>query len=558
MKKLIAGLLLALLLAGGQAFASNVTGTGGGSNDGILQAGVNATANTTLQERAYNMLTILDRVANYTQDLINNSSTVDNETMNLYAQAESLRMSAWAAYNAGNYSEAITTAMSAMEAYELVIERVVPSGDMQQMNSSMGNQALYWASVELQRAKEYLAYAAEIIDEASKLGIDTTQASQLYNQTAEAYSRVEADIKNGDMTSLRSDMRTAESLRMQLEMAVERLVREILSASAGDIAETFTKKLEAELNRTAELMALMESVIGNSSADDPRASMMMRMIEMRKAELQNMLAMVQRLIDAGRYEMALRMVREINLELEEAISEIGQMALEFRNGYMMDYCGQYANTTTQPMSQDYQKYCNQSWWGQWEREMGTMMGTGWWNEETDHMGTGMGMSQNGSWNSMGMGSMGGWNDPWWSDDEEGMNWRASSNGSMGGGWMNQEDSHRGNGTGHGTTYDDWSENWTGANNGNWTTNQTNSTEADNETTGWNGMLDSNQTGNNDQDDSTGDTGGSMDDGSNDQGNTGGSGTGSDDSGNNDQGDNDSNDDSGGSGGCGNCSGWWGG
>ncbi len=30
------------------------------------------------------------------------------------------------------------------------------------------------------------------------------------------------------------------------------------------------------------------------------------------------------------------------------------------------------------------------------------------------------------------------------------------------------------------------------------------------------MLDSNQTGNNDQDDSTGDTGGSMDDGSNDR------------------------------------------
>ncbi|WP_367883924.1 hypothetical protein [Thermococcus peptonophilus] len=119
-------------------------------------------------------------------------------------------------------------------------------------------------------------------------------------------------------------------------------------------------------------MALMESVIGNSSADDPpRASMMMRMIEMRKAELQNMLAMVQRLIDAGRYEMALRMVREINLELEEAISEIGQMALEFRNGYMMDYCGQYANTTTQPMSQDYQKYCNQSWWGgQWGERNG--------------------------------------------------------------------------------------------------------------------------------------------------------------------------------------------
>ncbi len=38
--------------------------------------------------------------------------------------------------------------------------------------------------------------------------------------------------------------------------------------------------------------------------------------------------------------------------------------------------------------------------------MGTMMGTGWWNEETDHMGTGMGMSQNGSWNSMGMGQHG--------------------------------------------------------------------------------------------------------------------------------------------------------
>ncbi|WP_157255234.1 hypothetical protein [Palaeococcus ferrophilus] len=554
MKKLIAGLLLALLLAGGQAFADNVTGTVGGSNSGTLQVGVNVTTNVTLQERAYNMLIILERVANYTTILIDNSGTVDNETLSLYAQAENLRGSAWAAYNAGNYSEAITAAMSAMETYELVIERMTPSSGMQQMNPSanMNSQALYWASIELQRAKEYLAYAAEIIDEASGLGIDTSQASELYDQTVEAYTRVEVDIKNGDVSNLRNDMRVAENLRMRLEMAVEGLVRGILSANAGDIAETFTKKLEVELNRTAELMTLMESVMGNSSADDPRASMMLRMIEMRKAELQNMLAMVQRLIDSGRYEMALRMVKEINLELEEAISEIGQAAMEFQNSYMMDYCGQYANTTTQPMSPDYQKYCNQSWWGQWEREMDDMMGTGWWNEETDHMGAGMGMNQNGSWNGMGMDNMGGWNGPWWSDDEEGMNWRAPGNGSMGGGWISQEDSHRGNGTRYGMVYDDWSENWMGTNNGNWTMNQTNSTETSNETTEGNAMQDGDQMEDSNQDSGAGDMSNNMGDGSDDQNNMTDSGDGSGGSGNDDQ----DNDDSGGS--SGSWNGWWGG
>ncbi|KUH34536.1 hypothetical protein APY94_01585 [Thermococcus celericrescens] len=550
-KKLIAGILLALLLAGGQALASNVAGAGSTTTSGTAMAG-NATFNATLQDRAYYMLTLLEGVANYTTELMDNLNAIDNKTMNLYAEAENLRQSSWAAYDMGNYSAAMTIAMNAMEVYELVVERIVPAGSAGRpgMGPGMGGmmngqEALYWAKIELQRAREYLAYVSRIIDEASKLGIDTSEISALYSQTVEAYNRVEADIENGDVSSLGDDMRRAESLRMQLEMAVEGLVREILTASAGDIAETFTKKLEAELNRTSELMALMESVIGNTS--DTKAPMMLRMLEMRRTDLQNMLGMVQRLIDSGRYEMALRMVKEINLELEETIMEIGQTAMEFRNGYMMDYCGQYANTTAQPMNPDYQKYCNQSWWGQWEREMDDMMGTGWWNEEESHMGARMGMSQNGSWNSMGMGSMGGWNGPWWSDEER-MNQGTSGNGSMGGSWMNPEDNYGWNGA-----HDDWSESWMGTNN--WTMNQINGT------TGGNIMEDEDD--NHMENDQEGNMGSGMNNNSdNDQDNhMEDSNDDSNDNWSNDQGNNDSNDNSSG---CGNCSGggnwgnWWGG
>lgn len=619
-KKLIAGLLLALLLAGGQAFASNVTGAGNTTTSGTAMA-VNATFNVTLQEGAYYMLTLLDGVANYTADLMGNMSTIDNETSSLYAEAENLRQSAWAAYDMANYSAAITIAMNAMETYELVIERAMPantagSPGMNQGMGGMGNgqEALYWAKIELQRAREYLAYVSRIIDEATKLGIDTSEISALYSQTVEAYNRVEADIENGDVSSLRDDMRRAESLRMQLEMAVESgPVRAILMASADNIAQTFMKKIEAELNKTAKLMEIISNLTANGTGTG-----MMNMLQMRQMEIQRMLEMVKSAVQAGQYERALYMIREINEELSEAITEINMAAMQFRDTYMGEYCGNYWSGNPNG-TQDYPQYCNQSWWMEWGS---SMMGNGMtgWSGEPGHSQ----WSAQDDWNmGWGMGhGMGDWNDPWWGENEHGRNRGESKDNSrdtnrMGTGntntrnartdantnhnmWghntnddmsnvNNNSNSHHNSWnsghemewnnsssedywwswTGNNTTGSNWSGHWAGNQNGtgNWTSNQTSSTNGNTThgSMGDNHMNDDTPGGMddmNDMDNGTGNQDNHMEDPNEDSGNTGGCGNctggGNGSNGNDDNdngGGNDDHDNGGGNGSWGN---WWGG
>ncbi|NJE31053.1 hypothetical protein E3E38_08355 [Thermococcus sp. 18S1] len=302
--------------------ATNVTNT-----TPVNMTNVTNTTNTSLQTSAYNLLVILDKVANYTAGLIaelNASNiTISNYTLDLYSQAEATRAQAWELYNAGNYSESINASMNALYLYKEVIEELTDYYE-EHKEKKMEEEHEYYETImdakeELHRAAEYFPYVEKVIAEAQSEGLNVTYVVELYNETKAAYMVVAQDLASGNITALNVDLEYAEELMDKLEDAVEDLSEGIVDAKADEISHAFMEKLQEQMRLMEKLMAML----GNSTINATY-------LQENLVELQTMYGEFNALVESGQYEEALDMLHDINEELKEIIEDTKEIEKEYK------------------------------------------------------------------------------------------------------------------------------------------------------------------------------------------------------------------------------------
>lgn len=369
-KRVIGTSIFALLLLGSIGLASNVTmsnETASIDNETTVMGNVTVdiTLNVSLAEQAYGLLLIIEKLSNYVTVMINATLNVDNEILQEFNETEALREAAWGAYNSSNYQLAIELAMEAMEGYRDIIKELMPEEETTKNETEEYEELIIEAQQELRRAQEYLSYVEEILNEASQLGIDVSLFLELYNQTAEAYEKVEIDITNGNLTALNEDLKLAEDLREKLSEAIEEdLIPQMLSMKADEISIVFVSKLNVQLNRTIELMNMIENLTQISNVTYPLGyeEEIRDILKDYQEELREIVEEVNNLIEEGEYDEALELIEEINEELRDIVNEIKEVREEFYKEYLEKYCEEYRE---QGEEGHYEKYCER---GEWESE----------------------------------------------------------------------------------------------------------------------------------------------------------------------------------------------
>ncbi len=288
----------------------------------------NATNTTNMSGvQAYNLLVILDKVANYTAGLIaelNASNvTISNYTLDLYYQAEATRAQAWELYNAGNYSESINASMNALYLYKEVIEELTDYYE-EHKEKKMEEEHDYYETImdakeELHRAAEYFPYVEKVIEEAKAEGLNVTYVMELYNETKAAYMVVAQDLAGGNITALKADLEYAEELMDKLEDAVEELQEQIVTAKADEISQAFMEKLQEQMKLMQELMAMLQNSTINATY-----------LQENLMELQTMYEQFNALVESGQYEEALDMLHDINEELKEIMEDTKEIEKEYK------------------------------------------------------------------------------------------------------------------------------------------------------------------------------------------------------------------------------------
>lgn len=366
-KKVIGTSIFALLLLGSIGLASNVTmsnETASIDNETTVMGNVTVdiTLNVSLAEQAYGLLLIIEKLSNYVTVMINATLNVDNEILREFNETEALREAAWGAYNSSNYQLAIELAMEAMEGYRDIIKELMPEEETTKNETEEYEELIIEAQQELRRAQEYLSYVGEILNEASQLGIDVSLFLELYNQTAEAYEKVEIDITNGNLTALNEDLKLAEDLREKLSEAIEEdLIPQMLSMKADEISIVFVSKLNVQLNKTIELMNMIENLTQISNVTYPPGyeEEIRDILKDYQEELKGIVEEVNNLIKEGEYDEALELIKEINEELRDIVNEIKEVREEFYKEYLEKYCEEYRE---QGEEGHYKKYCEREEW----------------------------------------------------------------------------------------------------------------------------------------------------------------------------------------------------
>lgn len=334
-KMLFALLVSTLLPMGAISWALAANGTA--ANETVITlnlasntSNVNSTnatiSNETLEEVAYNLLLILDRLANYTAGLLEQGN-LTNSTLELYHKAEGLRTEAWHAYNIGNFTISIEKAIHAMGVYKEVIEKLTEKPYEEKDYEHEYYELMIEAKEEVERMSEYFIYAKKLIEEAQKAGIDVSDIILLYNQTKEMYLKVEQDLLSGNFTALEKDLENARELKDKLDSSLEELSEEIIKEEADEIVKAFMEKLEEQMELIQELIAIAQKVGVNQTYLNQSMEM-----------LQLITANVSMLVQSGQYEKALELMEELNHKLEEIVESMEEAKEEISEEYGYVYC----------------------------------------------------------------------------------------------------------------------------------------------------------------------------------------------------------------------------
>ena len=300
---IIIGVLISLTTATwSTATTSNVT-VSATTNETI-------TTNNSLQVQAYNLLVIVDGVANYTSMLITDlearNVTIPSPILANYTEAQSLRLTAWDYYTAGFYNKSIETSLNALQAYKILIQSLTEY-TAQPTNDTYLSLILE-AKASLRRATGYFPYAERVIMKASEDGLNVTGVKGLYHETREAYKKLSEDLTNGNYSALQGDLDSAEKLMKELQAAIQHLNKEITNAEAERIAHAFMKKLEEQMMLTEHLLLQLGNSTGNASK-----------LNQNLAMLQLMYSQLEEMIKKGEYTKALQTIGDASKKLKSVV-----------------------------------------------------------------------------------------------------------------------------------------------------------------------------------------------------------------------------------------------
>ncbi len=332
MKALIAifiGILIPLSTAAwSMAVTSNTTSTTTTNNT----VTTNASVNISLQLQAYNLLVIVDGVANYTSALITaleaRNVTMPPSVLANYTEAQDLRFKAWDYYTAGFYNHSIETSLLALKTYKGVIQYLTAYTSLEPPNNTYAP-LIAEAKANLHRAASYFPYAEKVIMKAQEEGLNVTGVQNLYDQTKEAYMKVAEDLANGSYTALESDLKRAKELMGTLQEAIQELNRDITNAEAERITHAFMKKIEEQMMLTEHLMIQL----GNSSKE-------LEMLNHNLAMLQLVYSQLEEIIKNGEYTKALQMMEDANKKLKSVVESNRKVRKEMEKGRKGQHKGQ--------------------------------------------------------------------------------------------------------------------------------------------------------------------------------------------------------------------------
>jgi len=245
--------------------------------------------NSVLKERSYGLLKVLNRTANFTNQLVSVSNVSVNVEETL-KKAESLRIQANKLYAQGKYEESIERAKEALKLYRRIIIELLRATKEPQNKSILirGMAMLERGMVYLERIRPMLKLAIRLYPRYS------SNISELYNETLKAYKSLALDLKSGNVTAVSRDLEKIQILREKLDRVAMLLVRHQLRAESPYIAT----HLEVELEHHLHLL-----INGTNST--------------LALKLQRKMERIHELIKEGKYEEALALEVALSVKFHE-------------------------------------------------------------------------------------------------------------------------------------------------------------------------------------------------------------------------------------------------
>ncbi|WP_048150190.1 hypothetical protein [Thermococcus sp. AM4] len=290
MRRLMALLISAVLVLSIVPFGfGSVSATSTTDEQSLTNSTANSTAEQVLAQR---IVAIVERLHNMTSALENVSLPENASVMERYQLAEEYRERMEEAYRNGNYSEAVTEGILAMHQYRVVLQ------SMEQFREQV--------RVSVERMEEYFRDAEKLIATCDRAGINTTLAWRLLNETRKAYGLVIEDLREGNFTKAREDLKTANELKAKLDGELERLRGSLAYANAERIVNAF-------LERGQKAITFMENVLARVNETATNATV----LQERVTSFEELYNRVKEMSEAGNYTGAMALL----LEEKEIVKE---------------------------------------------------------------------------------------------------------------------------------------------------------------------------------------------------------------------------------------------
>lgn len=298
-EKVVALFMVMIMLAstGAVVLADSVTSSSGESE--VLGDDVgnetNSTANST-----FGLLKVVDRLANYTAQLIN-TSNVSNETLAVYNRANELREKAWEAYRSGNHTETVRYATEAMRLYREVIMALKHSETTGEDGKEIPPGMEMWklqnaVRVQLEMALRELKYAELIMNRTNV----TPEFLAAYNQTKTLVEKVKDDMASGNFTLLKEDFPKLVKARAELH-------RQIVLTTSKTFKVQAVKAVGRQLKALDELMPKLVRVSMNVGGN----------LTKELEELKTLRDELRQAMTSGDHEKVVELLREIHKKLLE-------------------------------------------------------------------------------------------------------------------------------------------------------------------------------------------------------------------------------------------------
>jgi tetratricopeptide (TPR) repeat protein len=299
---LIIGLLVGALIPAGltMAAANTTTNTTSTSNGNLPPEIENTTQEQIVAEH---IIMAIEKLSNITGRILSRVTLPDNSSiMEQYRMAEEYKEKAINAYNEGDYCEATTEGIIAMHHYRAVLQGI----------KSGRNELRERLPAEVERMKGYFRMAERIITAAERQGIDVGNTTQLLNQTEKAYRMVLEDVKAGNFDKAKTDLKTARSLKAQLDTALGRIRKELAYHNAKGIVEAFLEKGGRAINFTQHVIARANETGRNTTE-----------LQERLEAFQTVYEQVKELAGQGNYTGALNTMMQNSKTIKDFYMALG-------------------------------------------------------------------------------------------------------------------------------------------------------------------------------------------------------------------------------------------